>query len=494
MEEALCFGWIDSQVRKLDDERLAQLMTPRKRGSGWARTNKVRLERLEAQGLLAPAGIAMVEAAKADGSWTLLDAVEDLIVPADLQAALAARPGALVAWEGFPASPRKVMLTWVVMAKTASTRERRRVRDRRARRGGRARGPGGTLSAGGRGRRPTRKSARARGLQWTPPRADLSLMQILPRLCCAELDAMLASPLPPRLVICPLDERLLTVADDGSPAVEHLDCPACGAPLPWVQARLTRAAAPASAPAAPPRPQSWTPVPAAGPRIAPQPGDRFAVRAAGREATGIVIGVGPQAVTALVALWLGPDRDPEAGDPDVLAVTPAWPLNSGAWPIVGGGERARADALRDRGVVVRRDPQHRTPERWFGISAAMELSPIRSFDELPIRPCTCGARAGASRGDGAGGVSHLRADAPLVRRCASEEGGLECRAVGAERAAQRGGRLGALGAQVRGVPVVCASRARGTGAGSARRRAPAPVSSCTRIRPSMTACATKSWR
>ncbi len=110
------------------------------------------------------------------------------------------------------------------------------------------------------------------------------------------------------------------------------------------------------------------------------------VRAAGREATGIVIGVGPQAVTALVALWLGSDRDPEAGDPDVLAVTPAWPLNSGAWPIVARGEQLRAEMLRDRGVVVRRDPQRSTPERWFGISAAMELMPIASFDELPIRP------------------------------------------------------------------------------------------------------------
>lgn len=125
VEEALCFGWIDSQVRTIDEQRSAMLMTPRKRGSGWARTNKVRLERLEAQGLLAPAGIAMVEAAKADGSWTLLDDVEDLIVPADLQAALASAVGAQAAWDGFPPGARKAMLTWVVMAKTPATRERR---------------------------------------------------------------------------------------------------------------------------------------------------------------------------------------------------------------------------------------------------------------------------------------------------------------------------------------------------------------------------------
>lgn len=125
VEEALCFGWIDSQVRTIDAQRSGMLMTPRKRGSGWARTNKVRLERLEAQGLLAPAGIAMVEAAKADGSWTLLDDVEDLIVPADLQAALASAGGAQAAWDGFPPGARKAMLTWVVMAKTPATRERR---------------------------------------------------------------------------------------------------------------------------------------------------------------------------------------------------------------------------------------------------------------------------------------------------------------------------------------------------------------------------------
>ncbi len=125
VEEALCFGWIDSQVRTIDAQRSAMLMTPRKRGSGWARTNKVRLERLEVQGLLAPAGIAMVEAAKADGSWTLLDEVEDLIVPADLQAALASAAGAQAAWDGFPPGARKAMLTWVVMAKTPATRERR---------------------------------------------------------------------------------------------------------------------------------------------------------------------------------------------------------------------------------------------------------------------------------------------------------------------------------------------------------------------------------
>jgi hypothetical protein len=74
--EALCVGWIDGQARAVDQEWTALLMTPRKRGSGWARTNKARVEALEAAGLMQAAGRAAVEAAKADGSWTLLDSAE----------------------------------------------------------------------------------------------------------------------------------------------------------------------------------------------------------------------------------------------------------------------------------------------------------------------------------------------------------------------------------------------------------------------------------
>ena len=88
VEQALCFGWVDSLGRTLDDERTMLWFAPRKARSGWARTNKQRIERLTAAGLMAPAGLAVVEAAKADGSWTLLDAVEDLLVPDDLAAAL----------------------------------------------------------------------------------------------------------------------------------------------------------------------------------------------------------------------------------------------------------------------------------------------------------------------------------------------------------------------------------------------------------------------
>lgn len=92
VEEALCFGWIDSVVNRLDADRFKQLLTPRKRGSAWARTNKERVERLVAQGLMTEAGLAAVEAAKANGSWEAYDDAEDLVVPADLAAAAGGRP------------------------------------------------------------------------------------------------------------------------------------------------------------------------------------------------------------------------------------------------------------------------------------------------------------------------------------------------------------------------------------------------------------------
>ncbi|WP_062297160.1 YdeI/OmpD-associated family protein [Demequina maris] len=125
VRQALCFGWIDAVTRKLDDDRTLQYCAPRKRGSGWARTNKARLEELEEAGLVMPAGAAVIAAAKADGSWTLLDDVEDLIVPADLAAALAARPGAREHFDGFPPSARKQMLAHVALAKRPATRDAR---------------------------------------------------------------------------------------------------------------------------------------------------------------------------------------------------------------------------------------------------------------------------------------------------------------------------------------------------------------------------------
>jgi uncharacterized protein YdeI (YjbR/CyaY-like superfamily) len=125
VEEAICFGWIDSTVNTLDDERALQLMTPRKPKSGWTRLNRQRVASLEAQGRMTDAGRRAVQAAKANGWWTLYDAVEDLLEPDDLAAALDASPAARRAWDGFPPSARKQMLWWVVSAGRLETRTTR---------------------------------------------------------------------------------------------------------------------------------------------------------------------------------------------------------------------------------------------------------------------------------------------------------------------------------------------------------------------------------
>ena len=125
VEELLGFGWIDSKAGTLDEERTMLLVTPRKKGSGWSRPNKERVARLEAAGLMAPAGQRVVDAARADGSWSKLDAVEALEVPDDLAAAFDAHPGAREKWDAFPPSARKAILGWIVQAKRADTRTRR---------------------------------------------------------------------------------------------------------------------------------------------------------------------------------------------------------------------------------------------------------------------------------------------------------------------------------------------------------------------------------
>ncbi len=125
VEEALCFGWIDGKAGTVDDERTMLWMSPRKPGSGWSRPNKIRLERLMADGRMAPPGLEKLEAAKQDGSWTLLDAVEAMEMPADLEQALASYPDAARHFNAFPPSARKVILQWVTLAKRPETRAAR---------------------------------------------------------------------------------------------------------------------------------------------------------------------------------------------------------------------------------------------------------------------------------------------------------------------------------------------------------------------------------
>jgi uncharacterized protein YdeI (YjbR/CyaY-like superfamily) len=125
VEEALCFGWVDSVPKALDTERSMRLVSPRKRGSAWSRVNKERACALIASGRMAAAGIATVEAAKADGSWTRLDAVEALHIPDDLAAALNRHADALTNFEAFPRSSKRLILEWIAAAKRVETRARR---------------------------------------------------------------------------------------------------------------------------------------------------------------------------------------------------------------------------------------------------------------------------------------------------------------------------------------------------------------------------------
>jgi uncharacterized protein YdeI (YjbR/CyaY-like superfamily) len=125
VEEAICFGWIDSTVNVLDDDRSLQLFTPRKAKSSWTRLNRQRYEDMEAAGLMTDAGRRTADVAKANGWWTISDPVEDLIEPDGLAVALNSNSRARSAWDGFPPSTRKAMLWWVISAAREDTQAKR---------------------------------------------------------------------------------------------------------------------------------------------------------------------------------------------------------------------------------------------------------------------------------------------------------------------------------------------------------------------------------
>ncbi len=125
VDEALCFGWIDSKVQPLDEHRYEQWFTVRKARSVWSKINKDKVDQLAAEGRMAPAGLAVIEVAKANGSWTILDDAENLVLPADLAAALAARPGASDGYEAYSRSTKRYVLSLLATAKRPETRAKR---------------------------------------------------------------------------------------------------------------------------------------------------------------------------------------------------------------------------------------------------------------------------------------------------------------------------------------------------------------------------------
>jgi len=125
VEEDVCFGWVDSNVRTIDAERYMQWHSPRKKSSTWSASNKERVRRMIMEGRMTEYGMAVVKEAQKSGHWDELTPVENLEMPPDLEAALAANPQAAGNYEAMSESNRKMYLYWVASAKTDETRKKR---------------------------------------------------------------------------------------------------------------------------------------------------------------------------------------------------------------------------------------------------------------------------------------------------------------------------------------------------------------------------------
>jgi uncharacterized protein YdeI (YjbR/CyaY-like superfamily) len=129
VEEALCFGWIDSTSRPIDEEKYMQRFTPRKPKSGWSRLNKQRIEKMIQLGSMTAAGFEKIEIAKKNGSWESLDRIyapaDQLQIPGDLSRAFARNKKAKTNFENFALFTRRQFLYWINSAKRDETRKAR---------------------------------------------------------------------------------------------------------------------------------------------------------------------------------------------------------------------------------------------------------------------------------------------------------------------------------------------------------------------------------
>ena len=125
VDEAICFGWIDSTKRPVDHEKSIQYFSKRKPTSTWSKINKAKVERLTNDGLMTEAGLDSVEIAKQNGSWNILDDVEDLVIPTDLEKAFKIHKGLKEYYLGLSRSAKKMALHRLVMAKLPETRQKR---------------------------------------------------------------------------------------------------------------------------------------------------------------------------------------------------------------------------------------------------------------------------------------------------------------------------------------------------------------------------------
>jgi len=125
VDEALCFGWIDSKKQTIDEHTYQQFYCKRKAQTTWSKVNKDKVKKLIEEGKMMPAGKRAIDVAKKNGSWTIFDDVEKLIIPEDLELAFTDKPGAKEYFISLSKSNRKSMLHWIVLAKRESTRMNR---------------------------------------------------------------------------------------------------------------------------------------------------------------------------------------------------------------------------------------------------------------------------------------------------------------------------------------------------------------------------------
>lgn len=125
VEEALCFGWIDSKAKPIDEEKFMQFFSKRKEKSVWSKVNKEKVERLIQEGLMTEAGFAIIDKAKQNGSWKILDEAEALIIPMDLESEFQKKPKAKIYFLSLSRSDRRNILQWLVLAKRQETRQKR---------------------------------------------------------------------------------------------------------------------------------------------------------------------------------------------------------------------------------------------------------------------------------------------------------------------------------------------------------------------------------
>lgn len=125
VDEALCFGWIDSTRKSLDNDMFIQFFTKRKPRSVWSKINKEKIERLKQEGLLMPAGLESISIAQQNGTWNILDDVEELEISEDLEMEFNTREGSKEYFLSLSKSVRKSMLQWIKLAKRPETRQKR---------------------------------------------------------------------------------------------------------------------------------------------------------------------------------------------------------------------------------------------------------------------------------------------------------------------------------------------------------------------------------